>query len=134
VEALASPSRGRPGLLQRFLVFWLPVLAYVTLIVTLSAQPGLRPPFGFRNADKMAHIGEYFVLGLLLARACTASLSPRHVLPPVLLAAAIGVGVGAGDETFQRFVPGRDSNVYDLLADTIGVLFGQVVFLFLRKD
>ena len=50
-----------------FVRFWLPVVAYVGLIFTLSAQPGLQPPMHFQYADKVAHICEYGVLGFLLA-------------------------------------------------------------------
>jgi hypothetical protein len=37
---------------------------------------------------------------------------------------------GAGDEYFQSFVPGRDSSVYDWMADTSGVVLAQLVYVF----
>ena len=121
-------------MVDRFVRYWLPVLVYVLLIVVLSAQPGLRPPASFKEADKLAHILEYFGLGLLLARAWTATLPPRRLMLPIVFALVTGVGIGTGDELFQLTIPGRDSSVYDLIADTIGLLIAQMVYLFARKD
>lgn len=121
-------------MLRIFVRYWLPVLAYVTLIVVLSAQPNLHPPITFTSADKVAHVVEYFVLGLLLARAWTATLPPARLFTPIVIAMVMGIAIGAGDELFQRTVPGRDSNVYDLLADGLGVLFAQLTYLLSRRD
>lgn len=121
-------------MLDRFLRYWLPVLGYVTVIVVLSAQPGLRPPASFKDADKVAHIVEYFFLGLLLARAWAATVPGHRVMLAMVLAVVTGVAIGAGDEAFQRMIPGRDSSVYDLIADAVGVLIAQMVYLFARKD
>src|SRR5262245_47241611 len=49
--ALAAPR-------HTFVRYWLPVLTYVAMIFTLSAQPHLRPPFHFQNADKVVHMTE----------------------------------------------------------------------------
>ena len=132
----AVPSRRPPErrAFAQFLWFWLPVLLYVTLILVLSSQPNLQPPFHFRNADKVAHIGEYFWLGILLARATRASMRLRFALAASLIALALGVLVGSFDEFYQSFIPGRDSSVYDLLADTIGVALAQLVYVTFAKD
>jgi VanZ family protein len=55
-------------------------------------------------------------------------------LTSALLAVAIGIGVGASDEFFQQFVPQRQSSVNDLLADATGLLFGQVLYLFVVRE
>jgi VanZ family protein len=108
--------------------YWLPVLMYVGLILTISAQPHLRPPLQFTLADKFYHVLEYFGLGVLLARAFRAG---RRSAPmrTVTRAVTLGVIVGVADEIFQSFVPGRLSDVYDVLADATGVLLAQLVFL-----
>lgn len=120
---------------MRFFVrFWLPVLAYVSLILVVSAQPGLQPPVHFRNSDKLAHLLEYGLLGLLLVRALRASLPVRSWTFVTLLALGLGLGVGAGDEVFQSFVPGRDSTVFDWLADGAGLTFAQLAYLAGARD
>jgi VanZ family protein len=123
---------GRPrerSFLNQFLVFWLPVLAYITVIITLSAQPFLKPPFTFTESDKVAHLVEYGGLGLLLARALRGSLRLSVPAIAALLALLIGALIGAGDEYFQKFVPGRQSSVFDWLADLSGVALAQLIYV-----
>ena len=111
-----------------FLRYWLPALAYVTLIITLSAQPHLRPPLDFRFSDKLAHLLEYGVLGVLLVRALHGSMGLPLALGTALLAILLGALIGAGDEYLQSFVPGRESSALDWLADVTGVALAQIAY------
>ncbi len=124
--AQAAPQR-------TFVRYWLPVLAYVGVIFALSAQPGLEPPFHFENADKVCHMSEYGVLGVLLARALNTLPRFRNILIACLVAIAIGSAIAASDELFQSTVPNRDPDVFDWLADTIGLTLAQVVYLWARR-
>jgi VanZ family protein len=117
-----------------FMFYWLPVLVYITGIIALSSQPNLSPPIQFTNADKVYHLLEYSILGVLLARAVRASLRIRRYLLGALLALSLGIIVGTCDEFVQSFVPGRSSDAFDLLADTCGVGLAQLVYrLFVRE-
>jgi VanZ family protein len=118
---------------RTFVRYWLPVLAYVALIFVLSAQPGLKPPFKFEMADKVAHICEYGVLGLLLVRALRTLPRLRSVLLAGVAAVAIGTCIGTSDELFQSLVPGRDSSVFDLIADTVGLSLAQLAYLWVKR-
>jgi VanZ family protein len=40
----------------------------------------------------------------------------------------IGAGYGALDEWHQSFVPGRDANLGDWMADVVGVMLGLMLF------
>ena len=111
------------------MLFWLPVLAYVCLILTLSAQPHLKVPLNFNHADKLCHLLEYGALGFLLARALRGTLRVRRPALAAMMAIVIGSAIGAGDEYFQSFVPGRDSSVYDWMADTTGVILAQIAYM-----
>jgi VanZ family protein len=98
---------------------WLPVLAICAAIFILSSFSQLpAPPDGI--SDKHEHFTAYFVLGLSLIRALArgrlAGVTWRVALLSVLLVSAYG----ASDEFHQSFVPGRDSDVLDWRADTIG--------------
>jgi len=124
----------RVGTRGVFARYWLPVLAYVSVIFILSAQPGLRPPFTFQNSDKLAHMLEYGVLGWLLVRALRATMPARSWVFTSMLALGLGLGIGAGDEYFQSFVPNRDSTVFDWLADGTGLTFAQLAFLAAARD
>lgn len=117
-----------------FARYWLPVIAYVSIIFVLSAQPGLRPPFKFQNSDKLMHMLEYGGLGWLLVRALRATMPARSFVFTSMLAIGLGLGIAAGDEYFQSFVPGRDSTVFDWLADGTGLTFAQLAFLATARD
>jgi VanZ family protein len=119
---------------ELFMRYWLPVFAYVTVIIFLSAQPNLRPPLQFRNSDKLYHLVEYFGFGVLVARALRATLRIRNPVMAALVALSLGICMGTIDEYFQSFVPGRQSSAFDLLADTTGVAIAQLAFLALVRD
>ena len=117
-----------------FVRYWLPVLAYVSTIFILSAQPRLQPPLHFQNSDKLMHLLEYGGLGWLFVRALRASQPARPWVWVSLLALGVGLGIGAGDEYFQSFIPGRESSVFDWLADGTGLTFAQLAFLAFARD
>jgi VanZ family protein len=109
--------------------FWLPVLAYVCIIFAASSQPHLQSPLRFVNGDKIAHLGEYLVLGLLLVRALRATLRVSRPLFAAMIAIGLVVIVGASDEYFQSFIPGRMSDVFDVMADVLGGAIAQIVYV-----
>ena len=113
-----------------FLGYWAPVLVYVTIIFSLSAQPNLQPPLHFQNSDKFFHMLEYGGLGFLLARGMRASMRIRLALTAALIVVAVGATVAASDELFQGFVPGRDSSIQDWFADLTGLLLAQIAYIF----
>ena len=117
-----------------FLLFWLPVLLYLTVMTVLSAQPYLRPPLEFPQSDKLMHALEYFGLGVLVARALRATMRIHLPLVAALLALSFGIVVGTGEEYLQSFIPGRVSSPFDLLADTFGCLLAQLVYLAFTRE
>ena len=112
-----------------FMGFWLPVLAYVSLIFALSSQSNLQSPIRFAYGDKAAHLAEYLVLGLLLVRALRANLRLSRPLFAAMIAIGIVVTVGVADEFLQSFIPGRQSDIFDLLADVMGGAIAQFVYV-----
>jgi len=116
-----------------FMGFWLPVLAYVTTIFALSAQPNFTPPLRFTSADKLLHLGEYLVLGILLVRALRATLRVSRPLFAAVIAISAVVVIGAADENFQRLIPGRQCELLDFLADVSGGTIGQFVYVLFVK-
>jgi len=128
-QAGAALARN-PSLLGTFLRYWLPVLAYVTLIFALSSIANLRPPVDWPNADKLAHATEYTLLGLLLARAFDGAQVAGSRFACLMLAVILGFATGIGDELYQVHVPGRISSPYDFLADATGIVIGQILYAF----
>lgn len=77
---------------------------------------------GIEIRDKLAHFGEYFIFGWLLARCFDHEGWPARKL--FFWTLVFGIGLGMLDEFYQGFVPGRERDAFDLLADTIGVFAG----------
>jgi VanZ family protein len=103
----------------RLLSTWAPVVLWAGLIFGLSSVPNLGTELGTWDLvlRKLAHFGEYAVLGLLLIRAF--GREP--------LAAAAGVAYAATDELHQHFVRGRHAAFRDLAIDSAGVLAGLLL-------
>lgn len=122
-----------------------PVLLYAAAIVVLSSRTSLPEPgilaaiikffarsplaawFGF---DKVEHFLEYALLGLLVARAMRI-LSGAGAGRVILVTTLLGAAFGATDELHQFFVPGRDSSIFDLIADTLGSAAGATAWVVL---
>jgi VanZ family protein len=105
----------------RFLGYWLPAAAYVALIFVVSSIRGGDLPSAFPKLDKLAHLLEYSLLGLLLGRAIRFTLGGRGRAAAVGLTIAAGALVGAMDEIYQRRIPGRSSDVQDWVVDVAAV-------------
>jgi VanZ family protein len=112
-----------------FFRYWGPVCGYAGLIFYLSAQahPEEHMPFVTHFSDKVLHAVEYAVLGALCYRALRGSghdVWKLQAIPAAILLASL---YGVSDEVHQAFVPFRDSNWLDWLADTVGAVIGVTV-------
>lgn len=106
-----------------------PLVLYAGLIFVLSSQSSLTAKLpGFLLSDKVAHLAEYSLFGFLAARAL-GILTRQGPLFAAGLAIVIGACYGASDELHQSFVPGRESDPWDLLADVAGSALGAGVYL-----
>jgi VanZ family protein len=136
IDAPASPestppSAGRPRG-PRWLRAWAPAMAYMLLIWGLSSIP---TQFDFSRVpfrDKGVHFVEYGALAMLLAHAAGGTWRHMRLVGLFALAAAVTTLWGIIDEIHQAFVPGRVSDVHDVMADALGALVGAGVYLTLR--
>ena len=119
--------------LRVFLRYWLPVFAYMTLIFALSSIENLAPPPGLPHGDKLAHLGEYTVLGVLLGRAFRGTRVFPSLAASSMLAVITGFSTAFADELFQIHVPGRVSSAADFLVDSLGIVLGQVLYMLYRR-
>jgi VanZ family protein len=97
---------------------WLPVVLYMAFIFGLSSiseTPDL--PGG---SDKGLHAVLYAGLGFLLVRALAGGLLRPITVAMALTATVIGGVYGISDEFHQHFVPPRQVEALDVVADTIG--------------
>jgi VanZ family protein len=97
------------------------LVGYCILIYWLSSHKTLPMPHVFRFQDKILHAGAYFVMCLLAWRFLKDFFQSRKMQQwmPVIFCSLYG----ATDEWHQYFVPGRRSDVWDWLADTLGAGF-----------
>ncbi|MEX1357159.1 MAG: VanZ family protein [Gaiellaceae bacterium] len=104
--------------LRRVASAWLPVVAWAGVIFAVSSIPALGTGLGVWDLvlRKLAHIAEYAVLGLLLARAAA-----------VLPAFALGLAYAVTDEVHQAFVAGRQGGARDVAGDARGLRTGPGV-------
>lgn len=108
-----------PGYRRAWLVGgWL----LVCLVVYLSLAPHPPQPVSFAQADKLEHGLAYASLSLWF---CQLYFSARSRM--IAIAALIGLGVGL--EFIQGWTGYRLFDVWDMAANSIGVLFG---FLLVR--
>ena len=80
---------------------------------------------------KAAHIGAYFVLGILLFNLLKEyGLAVRKL---IFISIAIAMLYACTDEMHQMFVPGRSGEVRDVLIDTAGAALGVVAYAALHS-
>lgn len=105
---------------------WALVVGYAALIFLLSSQSQPSLPSTLFSSDKLAHVVEYSVLGVLLANALRRSRPAWSRTMVLGVATLIGAGYGVSDEVHQSFVPLRESSGLDALADLVGSAVGGV--------
>jgi VanZ family protein len=99
---------------------WAPVVLWAAVIFAFSSVPDLGTGLGTWDLilRKIAHAGEFAVLGALLQRA----------LRDERAALATGVAYAISDEVHQIFVPGRVGSPLDVAIDSVGVAVGVLLW------
>ena len=121
---------------KRFWVFGFPPLLWMVIILGLSSIPGWYIPKSWLF-HHLGHFIEYFVFGILLARAFAHLNIKLNVLKLSLLSVILIAIFALFDEWRQSFVPGRTSQLITVFFDAayavLGVaLYDEIVF-FLPK-
>ena len=107
------------------------LVLYCSFIFWLSSQPSLPAPMIFSHQDKIHHMGAYFIMGILAWRFFNDFFSkPTTVMIVSLCFCSI---YGMSDEWHQSFVPGRETDVLDWLADTIGALIALITIQLTKR-
>lgn len=110
---------------RRTLGAWLPVALWAALIFAVSSIPSLGTGLGTWDLllRKAAHMAEYAILAVLLARA----------LGSAGWAFVVAVAYAVSDELHQSFVAGRAGRPLDVAIDAIGALAGLLVWRRFRR-
>ena len=104
---------------------WWPPVAWAAGILIATWIPGAFVPRlpGPEGTDKAIHFIFFVVLAFLIERAFHAQGSARNGVYVILALAAFG----ALDEFVQQFIPGRDMELFDWMADVSGAIVGVVI-------
>ena len=123
--------------LRNLLFYWLPPIAFCALIYIQSSHPSPVKLPSFFLSDKMVHFGLYALMGILFYRAYkTLPVFAFRSLPLILSSIASASLYGISDEIHQHFVPFRQADFFDVVADSLGAACGVYLYHFwlLRKD
>lgn len=108
---------------------WAPAVLYMAVIWLISAMRIDNDAIElFPLKDKGIHFVEYTVLGVLVAHACVRTFKHRGTLRPLVVAVLVTAAWGLLDEMHQAYVPGREADPIDLLADVAGAITGAALW------
>ncbi len=101
------------------------------LVLLLFPIGNLAPDIGgFRHWDKIAHIGLFAVTGFMSVYGASFFSRFRNRM---IFALVFSLALAVGSEFAQSLVS-RDTSIYDLLADVIGIFIGLVFYVFLYNN
>ncbi len=106
------------------------LLIYCGFIYYLSSQSSIAAPMLFTHQDKLHHLGAYFIMGVLTWRMIRTMNIP--VIIKFLTSLIFCSLYGFSDEWHQSFVPGRNADVLDWIADTLGA-FCSISLYYLQE-
>jgi VanZ family protein len=112
--------------------FYIPPFLWASVIFVIIAIPGNYIPraHGFWeliSPDKIVHLGMFAPLAFLIARA-TFKAHKQFKLA-VIIALLFGIIYAIFTELLQYYVVyGRNGNIFDAIADIVGVVIGLLLF------
>ena len=104
-----------------------PTVVWALLIFILSSIPSLKTPeVGISMQDKLAHVIEFGVLGFFLQKSLNHIYGSSSRI--YLFVFLIGSAYAGLDEIHQSFVDGREAEVSDFIANSVGIVLSQSIF------
>lgn len=116
---------------MRKLLYFLPAAVYYGLIFYLS-QRSYDFEVSVPHFDKGAHFLEFALLAILLFFGYFKSFETDMKMK-AFLAFITATLLAIGDEIHQYFIPGRESDILDVIADAGGIIFGLFLFWYFSR-
>lgn len=117
-----------------FLRYHLPAILYAAAILGVSCIPNLKTPeIRFLTKDKVAHFLEYAIFAFLAFRSFAYLSSPKRIGTVTLLTLLLLAGFAVVDELLQGFIPGRQSDILDCVADLTGGSLVAITLWLIRR-
>lgn len=117
-----------PSRLKNFTFCWLPLIIYCLAIYIQSDLPSPEKIPSFQFSDKIFHFLAYAVMGVLFYRAYQTLRIKDNSGKLTLLSVVSASLYGISDEIHQYFVPLRDGDILDAVANTFGALCGVYLY------
>ncbi|MBW2568970.1 MAG: VanZ family protein [Deltaproteobacteria bacterium] len=119
---------------KNFLFYWFPIIIYCLIIFIQSSYPSPETTPDLPHFDKLLHFFAYAVLGALFLRAFKTTQFKNNINIVIILSILASSFYGISDELHQYFVPFRNADIMDALADTIGSICGVYLFQKFRNS
>lgn len=114
-------------------LLYIPLLVYWMILLTATSLPGNELPKTGIN-DKIEHFSAYLVLSLFLAFVLRIQKKFKKIRDKSTLYTLIIVAVyAAADELHQLYIPGRDCQLGDWIADFLAAIIATVAINFIFK-
>jgi VanZ family protein len=108
---------------RSLIFFYIPPWIWaLALLIGTSIPTTYLPSVVVLTPDKLLHLGAFFGLAIFVFRALghmRRDESDRRIMLRTFL---LCFGYAVFDEAHQYFIPGRQPDVYDIIADLIGIL------------
>lgn len=117
---------------KKFIYYWLPVMLYCLLIFIQSSYPSPENIPNLPYIDKIIHFTVYAILAILFFRALGTQRFKENITMVIMLSILSSCLCGLSDEVHQYFVPHRDADLMDFLADVGGSICGVCVIKFIK--
>ena len=119
---------------RKILVYAPLIIHWVSIFILTSLPSNSVPHFALN--DKIKHFTAYFVLSIFLALTLKFQSKFKKIQKEfVKFAVIISVTYSTFDELHQIFIPGRDAEILDWLANLLGLMLGLfIVKRFLNKS
>ena len=83
------------------------------------------------HQDKVLHTGAYFIMGILAWRVFNDYFNNQRTV--VIASICFCSLYGISDEWHQSMVPGRDADIWDWIADTLGATIAVTSILLIKE-
>jgi VanZ family protein len=111
------------------------IFVFVVVLIPGNFIPHVRTFSQWLQWDKMVHLVLFGILGLFLLRGFSKRRSSVIFKRDYLITCVICVIYGGFTEYLQYSLSiGRDGNVYDFCANTVGTVLGCLLFFFLSVN
>jgi VanZ family protein len=117
-----------PIKLKRFVLYWLPLILYCLFIYIQSDYPSPERIPVFPYVDKVLHVTAYGIMGILFYRAYQTLRLQDNIKILMFLSVVSASLYGISDEIHQSFVPFREADVADAIADMVGAISGVCLY------